>query len=435
MVVQNKVSRVLFGIETFYPEHKAGTESYALNLARELRSHGITVEFLTPSLGDSFSSYEFDGFKIRQFQTSQRISSKELNGLVPPVSLAGMLKEVKKIAPDVFHLHSLTRSFNGVHLKGVNSLGIPTVLTPHLAGNFCVCGDLRLYGTETCDGRVRPHRCLVCYARKQGFSAIASNAIGVVGWASRVNSFLSGISPASLQVANFRVNEMRRVARYTDMVVALSPWIEELVRSNGIDRVCTVRQAVAGEFLEFSSKVPKEKAKSVAVVGFVGRTHPIKGLHWFLESAEALRNEAVEFHIISNPSSEIEYARAQQNKADNLANVKWEENLSPLEVRNRMMSWDVLCVPSASEMAPLVIKEAAACNLPVVGSNIPSIEDMVIDGENGALFPVGDVPALVKALQQLLSDTRRLSLLSGAADRPRTFVNVAEDMLAVYNSL
>jgi L-malate glycosyltransferase len=51
-----------------------------------------------------------------------------------------------------------------------------------------------------------------------------------------------------------------------------------------------------------------------------------------------------------------------------------------------------------------VLLEAMAAGVPVIGSNVGGIPSLVRDGENGFLFPSGDVNALEARLRQLLSN-------------------------------
>jgi len=75
---------------------------------------------------------------------------------------------------------------------------------------------------------------------------------------------------------------------------------------------------------------------------------------------------------------------------------------------------DVVVLPSHREGLPMVVLEAYAAGKPVVGASATGIVNIVVDGENGLLFPIGDVPALAEALARLIADKALASKLGGA---------------------
>lgn len=68
---------------------------------------------------------------------------------------------------------------------------------------------------------------------------------------------------------------------------------------------------------------------------------------------------------------------------------------------------DMLIVPSSVDPKPFVTNEAMACGLPVIVSNRTGVwgpEDLVRHGENGFVYPCGDVEALTETVRQLARD-------------------------------
>jgi glycosyltransferase involved in cell wall biosynthesis len=69
---------------------------------------------------------------------------------------------------------------------------------------------------------------------------------------------------------------------------------------------------------------------------------------------------------------------------------------------------DVVVLPSSHEPWGLVLNEAMCFGLPVIASDaVGAAPDLVHPGENGFVYPVGDVPALASALRRLLADPAR----------------------------
>jgi glycosyltransferase involved in cell wall biosynthesis len=62
---------------------------------------------------------------------------------------------------------------------------------------------------------------------------------------------------------------------------------------------------------------------------------------------------------------------------------------------------DLFVLPSRGDCSPQAVAEAMASGLPVVASDVGAIREMVRDGENGYLVPVGDVASLRRALGTL----------------------------------
>jgi len=65
---------------------------------------------------------------------------------------------------------------------------------------------------------------------------------------------------------------------------------------------------------------------------------------------------------------------------------------------------DVLVLPSHREGLPTVVLEAHAAGKPVIGATATGIVDLLVDGETGLLFPVGDVSSLANAIARLIED-------------------------------
>jgi glycosyltransferase involved in cell wall biosynthesis len=65
---------------------------------------------------------------------------------------------------------------------------------------------------------------------------------------------------------------------------------------------------------------------------------------------------------------------------------------------------DALVVNSANETFSFSVLEGFAAGIPVIASNAGSIPELIADGENGLLFPPGDVNMLSKAVVRLFSE-------------------------------
>ena len=79
----------------------------------------------------------------------------------------------------------------------------------------------------------------------------------------------------------------------------------------------------------------------------------------------------------------------------------------PLEAVQRYFeAATIFCMPTLAEPFGTVFVEAMTFALPIVATAIGAIPDMVREGENGFLVAPGNVDALAKALDRLLSDQK-----------------------------
>ena len=78
---------------------------------------------------------------------------------------------------------------------------------------------------------------------------------------------------------------------------------------------------------------------------------------------------------------------------------------------------DLFLLPSESESFGLAALEALSCEVPVVASDAGGLPEVVSEGVNGFLRPVGAVEAMAAAARELLADRERLRAFGAAGRR------------------
>jgi N-acetyl-alpha-D-glucosaminyl L-malate synthase BshA len=76
---------------------------------------------------------------------------------------------------------------------------------------------------------------------------------------------------------------------------------------------------------------------------------------------------------------------------------------------------DLMIMPSEMESFGLAALEAMACRVPTIATRVGGVPELIEDGVNGRLFPVGDVDGMAGAAIELLSDDVRLEEMRDAA--------------------
>ena len=96
------------------------------------------------------------------------------------------------------------------------------------------------------------------------------------------------------------------------------------------------------------------------------------------------------------------------------------------DVPELLRAADVFTLPSHREGMPRSIIEAMMTGLPVVATDVRGAREEVVDGETGALVPLGDTAALARALGRLVADPA-LRARWGAAGRAVALERFDED--------
>lgn len=154
----------------------------------------------------------------------------------------------------------------------------------------------------------------------------------------------------------------------------------------------------------------------------MGRLVERKGVTHLVEAVKRLPvGVAARLAIIGDGPERT--ALAAQVARDGLGDrVTLRGRVSEAELRAAYAASDVLVLPSIldargdTEGLGVVLLEAMSYGVPVIGSNLGGITDIVRDGETGLLVPPGDPGSLSAALQRLATD-RDLAKRLGQAGR------------------
>ena len=150
----------------------------------------------------------------------------------------------------------------------------------------------------------------------------------------------------------------------------------------------------------------KKKKKKIIIVICISRLLKQKGIIEFLGVADKFKKlynkKKVEFLLVG----EIErthYDRVNGDlirKAEKdrlIKRVIWSNNIKLL-----LQKSDILFLHSYREGGPRVIIEAAACELPTIGSNAIGVRDLIINNKTGIITKVGNINLAYRALKKLI---------------------------------
>jgi L-malate glycosyltransferase len=104
-------------------------------------------------------------------------------------------------------------------------------------------------------------------------------------------------------------------------------------------------------------------------------------------------------------------------------------------VEHYLQASDCFVFPTENEAFGVSLIEAMACGLPVVASSTGGIPDIVEDGVNGILVPVGNEPALEEALHAVLGDPGAAARLGAEGRRTVTARYSVSAVVGAYERL
>lgn len=224
----------------------------------------------------------------------------------------------------------------------------------------------------------------------------------------------------------------RRLARRTDVLIAISDAIREDLLALGIGRPRQYRVIPLGfdlrPFLEIDEPRGDLRrslglARDVPLVGIIGRLVPIKD-HVMLLNAVA-RLPAVHVAVIGDGElrADLEARVATMRLGDRVHFTGWA-----MDIATVISDLDVVVLTSKNEGTPVSLIEAAACGRPSVATKVGGVGMVVEHGVNGYLTRPGDPEHLATALEQLLADPagrRRM----GEAGRARVREQFSQERL------
>jgi glycosyltransferase involved in cell wall biosynthesis len=144
---------------------------------------------------------------------------------------------------------------------------------------------------------------------------------------------------------------------------------------------------------------------------FVGALSAQKGLHHLLEAFARARIPNSRLVLVGSVEPETPVLLARTPIRD----IELTGPLARADVVDEMSCASVLVLPSIHDGFGLVVGEALACGCPVIASNQSGGPELVDDGVEGFIVPVGDVDAVANRLKRLAASRVLLERMSGSA--------------------
>jgi glycosyltransferase involved in cell wall biosynthesis len=179
--------------------------------------------------------------------------------------------------------------------------------------------------------------------------------------------------------------------------------VSDHARARGLEaRTCTAeRTAVIPNAVDLRVAPVEGRDQEPPLVVSVGRLKAPKDHLTFVRGLAQLRPGSVDALVIGEgpdrPGLEAEILRLGIGDRVRLVGER-------RDVPELLAGADVFVLSSTSEGLPVSVLEAMAAGLPVVGSSVGGVPELVVDGETGLLVEPGNPQELSAAIDRLLAD-------------------------------
>ena len=310
--------------------------------------------------------------------------------------------------PDIVHCHNLV-GFSLTITEEIRKLNVPAIYTfrnywPICPRLYLLKEDLSLCEGPSEDGQ----KCAACVGRfdkKHEFATRLSEARRMLSINITRNITISNRSREILLRNGFNGKNIHVLHQYPETL----KWIEQ--QTNIAEK-------------------EKEAISNPLNIGFIGYVLPMKGVHLLAIAAQQFEKEQIAVHI---------YGEGPSNYISTLKNIDKNNILTfkggyrPVDLPNILSNLDLVVVPSiCEETQGVVVLEAMAAKLPVIGCRIGGITDFIKDGKNGILIEPNNINQLADALRKIIKNPSVLIDLRANIHVPKTTDRYTEDLISHY---
>lgn len=184
------------------------------------------------------------------------------------------------------------------------------------------------------------------------------------------------------------------------------------------NRLPVVPNAVEARRYAEAEPIPELVDPDRPLLLFVGRLEPRKGCDLAVRAFLRLRRAHPQLRLCVVGDGPRRRDCEDLVPADARANVWFAGAVDEEDKRRFYASADLFLAPNlGGESFGIVLLEAMAAGLPIVGSAIPGFRTVMTDGCQGRLVPPGDVAAFSAAVEGLLDDPVRTAGMSAEGRR------------------
>jgi glycosyltransferase involved in cell wall biosynthesis len=214
----------------------------------------------------------------------------------------------------------------------------------------------------------------------------------------------------------------RRLARLTDVFIAVSPEIRDQLLDLGVGRSDQYQVIPLGlDLAPFFAVTPDREGPlrrhlgltaTTPLLGALARLEPVKDHATLLRAMVRLPEAHLAVLGDGALRGELERLAVDLGIERRVHFLGWRQDVPAV-----LAELDVVALTSRHEGTPVTLIEAAAAGVPVVATDVGGVSQVVVHDRTGSLAPAGDIDTVARELARLVRDetTRRRLGVAAAA--------------------
>ena len=185
-------------------------------------------------------------------------------------------------------------------------------------------------------------------------------------------------------------------------IIVISPYVEQMINGTA-PAMYLVDNPVDDRFFELINRQIENR------ILFVGMIRARKGILHLLKAVRILKDNfpQIQLHIVGkvfeSDYNDVLLHYVQVNQLNN--NVTFRGLVSEEDLYREFEECSILILPSKEESSPMVIEQAMAAGIPVIGSKVGGIPYLIKDGQSGFVVAYGDCETMASKIAFLFRNS------------------------------
>jgi len=402
--------KILMYVSDFPPFVNSGATSVALTIVNGLTKIGHDIHIV--SVSGNWVNPEKERFKIKRIfvDVVNKMRKNPLYNMTDKSIENDIINEVKNFNPAL------------VFFMDIQNIPANTVLRIKdegykVAGRFSnlypLCIKLHRFvyppcKKGICNGINDINECHCCY--KDYFASMRLALLN----SNKINKFIIN-----------RRKILIKIYKSFDLLISPSKYLQEFYGEILGRELLHIKTAI-----KIRKKVGKRILSNKLVFSFFGLLDYRKGIDLFIRAVEQIDDLNVEFRAYGKFTENIPIITKE-----NLKRIKFYGEYDKDDLPLILKEIDIAVVPSGFENYSNLVLELLYNKIPIIASNSESMDELIIDEENGLLFKNGDYLSLKTVMERIIHRPGLLNEFNFKKNKLKTISNFIQEIEDAFRNV